>query len=136
VQWHLLNQGTTPHSVAGYDINVVTVWPDYTGRGVLVGVLDDGMDDTPPDLVPSYRPDLAWDVYLDVPGGAARYETDAHGVSVSGLVAAAANNGIGGVGVAWGSDFTMYRLTFEDDDSDTTLAFERTAKKMIASGVE
>lgn len=137
VQWHLHNTGTTPNSVAGYDINVLSVWPDYTGRGVLVGVLDDGMDDTHPDLVPNYRPELAWDASHDEPGAGARKAADAHGVSVAGLVAAA-NNDIGGVGVAFGSGFTMYRMAFGQEDTDTTTleAFNRTDERMIASGVE
>lgn len=136
VQWHLHNTGTTPNSVAGYDINVLSVWPDYTGKGRLVGVLDDGMDDTHPDLIANYRPELAWDVYLNVPGARARPASDAHGVSVAGLVAATANNGIGGVGVAWDAQFTMYRLHFEAKDADVALAMSRAAEKMIASGVE
>ncbi len=134
LQWHLLNRGNTPGSVAGYDINVVSVWPDYTGRGVLVGVLDDGMDETHPDLVRNYRQDLAWDVSLNVPGGMARLPNDAHGVAVAGLVAATANNGIGGVGVAWGAAFTMYRMSFSENVSLLS-SFQMAAEKKIANGV-
>ncbi|MGE4370167.1 MAG: S8 family serine peptidase, partial [Burkholderiaceae bacterium] len=138
LQWHLLNQGTTPGSIAGYDINVVSVWPDYTGRGVLVGVLDDGMDNTHPDLVDNYRPDLAWDVSLDIPGAAVQTSDDEHGVAVSGLVAATANNGIGGAGVAWGSQFTMYRMAFEADDVLPLLlsSFQKAVVRKVADGVQ
>ena len=138
LQWHLLNQGNTPGSLAGYDINVVSVWPDYTGSGVLVGVLDDGMDNTHPDLVDNYRLDLAWDVSLDIPGGAVQTDDDEHGVAVSGLVAATANNGIGGVGVAWGSTFTMYRMAFDEDDVLPLLlsSFQKAALRKVADGVE
>ena len=46
VQWHLLNTGNTIGSIAGFDINVVRVWPDYSGAGVLVTATEAGMDET------------------------------------------------------------------------------------------
>ena len=55
-QWHT---GTDTWS-----INVRDVWDDYTGAGVLVGILDDGFDYTHPDLAPNYRFDLDYD-FLD-----------------------------------------------------------------------
>lgn len=109
LQWHLLNTGNTYLSEPGNDINVVSVWPDYSGKGVLIGVMDTGIDESHPDLLPNYRADLAWDAQFNVPGGAARYSGDDHGTSVAGLVAAA-NNGLGGVGVAWGAEFTSFRM--------------------------
>lgn len=137
LQWHLLNQGNTPDSVAGYDINVVSVWPDYTGRGILVGVMDQGMDETHPDLAPNYRADLAWDVHLNVPGATVRQADDNHGVVVAGLVAAVGGNGIGGVGVAWGAEFTMYRAPLRDrPDEDSVLSFQRAAEKMLLGGAD
>lgn len=48
LQWHLLNTGNINGSIAGYDINVVRVWPDYTGKGVVMGVMDSGFDETHP----------------------------------------------------------------------------------------
>lgn len=136
LQWHLLNRGNTPGSVAGHDINVVSVWPDYTGRGVLIGIQDDGMDDTHPDLVSNYRPELAWDLSWDQAGATARNTTDAHGAAVAGLAAAAGNNGIGGTGVAWGSQFTMYRLDFARTKGEALLhAVRSSAEKKIADGI-
>lgn len=136
LQWHLLNTGNTPGSIAGFDINVVSIWPDYTGRGVLIGVLDDGMDNTHPDLVPNYRQDLSWDVSLDEPDGRVKTRHDEHGVAVAGLVAAAADNGIGGTGVAWGSEFTMYRMDLFDTSLPQILAdYQRAAQKKVADGI-
>jgi len=103
LQWHLLNLGNTPGSVAGYDINVVGVWPDYTGQGVLVAVIDQGIEENHPDIVQNYRQDLSWDLVLNVPGAAIQSPEEAHGTLVTGLVAAA-NNDVGGVGVAWDAD--------------------------------
>lgn len=137
LQWHLLNQGQLPGTAAGYDINVVPVWPDYTGRGVIVGIIDDGMDESHPDLVSNYRQDLAWDISLDQPGSSARHPTDGHGVAVAGLIAAAVDNGIGGAGVAWGSEFTMYRLNMHDTTLDKLLEqFRLAAEKTVAHGID
>src|SRR5690606_9526323 len=90
LQWHLLNTGNTPYSVAGYDINVLPVWPDYTGRGRLVVALDDAMDETHPDLTANYRADLAWNQGTQVPtaGGYPWHEQVMHGTAVAGLIAA------------------------------------------------
>ncbi len=41
-QWHLLNTGQGG-GLSGIDINVTGVWDDYTGAGVDVGVVDDGV---------------------------------------------------------------------------------------------
>jgi len=49
-----LNQGQTGGTV-GYDINVVPVWrKGITGRGIVVSILDDGIDHTHPDLQHNY----------------------------------------------------------------------------------
>lgn len=136
-QWHLHNTGTTPGSIPGHDINVLSVWPDYSGKGRLIGVMDDGIDLTHPDLIANYRPELAWDTTLDVPGGGARRPDDNHGTAVSGLIAAAANNGIGGVGVAWGAEFTMYRMSVDPEDAQDGISnFLITTRKMLEAGVE
>ncbi|MGE4370903.1 MAG: S8 family serine peptidase [Burkholderiaceae bacterium] len=138
LQWHLLNTGVVPDSIAGFDINVVRVWPDYTGRGVLVGVLDQGADPNHPDLQQNYRTDLSWDVILNEPGGMPRSQDDNHGTPVSGLIAASAHNGNGGVGVAWDAEFVSYRNPFDASvsDIDIFLAFELTANKILESGVD
>ena len=137
-QWHLLNTGTVPDSIAGFDINVITVWPDYTGRGVLVGIMDQGIDPTHPDLVHSYRHDLSWDTELNQPGGDVKLPDDSHGTPVAGLIAAAAHNGQGGVGVAWNAEVVMYRNTLAEGitDPEVLLVYETIARKILESGVD
>lgn len=138
LQWHLYNTGSTPGSVAGYDINVVSVWPDYSGKGVLVGVMDQGMDPAHPDLIHNYRHDLSWDVRSGQPGGSAKAPTQNHGVPVTGLIAAEASNGIGGVGVAWGAQVTSYRAPLDETETDDLLlaAYRLASQKLLGSGVE
>ena len=109
VQWHLNNTGQIAGAVAGYDINVIGVWPDYTGQGIVVAVHDDGFDQTHPDLIANYRADLSWDFILDIPGAQQGGSDAGHGTAVAGLIGASANNQIGGVGVAWDVSLTAYR---------------------------
>lgn len=91
-QWHLAQIG-----------DIERVWDYYTGNGVTVLVVDQGIDTVHEDLNDNY-----------VVGGGFVYSgttftsgylssTDGHGTSVAGLIAAEANNGVGGVGVAWGA---------------------------------
>ena len=132
LQWHLLNTGNTPGSAAGFDINVVRVWPDYTGKGVLVGMEDDGIDEQHPDLVGNYRQEISWDAGKGT-GTAAPGEKDDHGTAVAGLVVAA-NNGIGGVGVAFDAELAAYRHS----GGPYSVAFEyvRVIDRMIEHGID
>jgi Ca2+-binding RTX toxin-like protein len=99
-QWHFGLLG---------DIN--TIWNEYSGAGVTVGVYDDGVQFTHPDLNDNYNSALHFvylgQVYNPVPISSV---TDGHGTAVAGLIAAEAGNGIGGVGVAWGATITGVNL--------------------------
>ncbi|WP_417821320.1 S8 family serine peptidase, partial [Terasakiella sp.] len=105
LQWHLKNTTTN------IDINVEDVWNDYTGAGVKIAILDDGVEYTHKDLVANYDTTLD----LDVSGTTtndddAMAETgDRHGTSVAGIIAAD-DNGVGGVGVAYDSTIAGIRL--------------------------
>ena len=66
-QWHLLNTGQevgnpdlqTLFGMAGEDINVVPAWNmGYTGEGVVVAVIDSGVQFTHPDLLRNISPTL------------------------------------------------------------------------------
>ncbi|MCP5372752.1 MAG: S8 family serine peptidase [Hyphomicrobiales bacterium] len=102
-QWHLWNP-------SGVDLNVAPVWDDYTGAGVVVGVIDDGIHYNHPDLAPNYRSDIDWDA-RDNDADSLAGSGDSHGTAVSGVIAAEENNG-GLVGVAYDADLTMFRMGF------------------------
>lgn len=133
-QWHLLNTGQIPSAVAGFDTNVTRVWPDYTGNGILVAALDDGFDQTHPDLAANYRADLSWDFALNQPG-AEPGPGDNHGTAVGGLIVGVANNGIGGTGTAWGASLVGYRTSFDNPTNDRFLQdFAGAASKILENG--
>lgn len=49
------NNGQGQNSPAGVDLDVQKVWEqNITGKGVVISVLDDGLDRTHPDLAPNY----------------------------------------------------------------------------------
>ena len=58
-QWHLINTGQV--GKVGNDANVLPAWQSVTGKGVVIGVVDDGLLTTHPDLKNRYRPDLSFD---------------------------------------------------------------------------
>jgi Ca2+-binding RTX toxin-like protein len=103
-QWHFALMG-----------DIRTIWNEYSGAGVTVGVYDDGVQHDHPDLINNYDGSLhfsngfgVFDPYpINVFPG---IDADGHGTSVSGLIAAEAGNGIGGVGVAWGARVTGVNL--------------------------
>ena len=108
-QWYLYNIGQLG-GTPGMDLNVVNVWDDYTGRGVVVGIIDDGFDYYHPDLNDNYDSTIDYD---STDGNFSPFglSTDSHGTSVAGIIGAEAGNGIGGVGVAFGATITGFRAT-------------------------
>jgi subtilisin family serine protease/Ca2+-binding RTX toxin-like protein len=119
--WHL--KGTS--SVAG-GANVVKVWDDFRGSGVLVGVIDDGIEYTHTELAGNYDFALDYDSRdLDFDAFPAD-STDKHGTTVAGVIAAALDNAAGGAGVAPEATVTGYRIGFGDNGTYDQLigAFE------------
>ncbi|XP_072022013.1 neuroendocrine convertase 1-like [Amphiura filiformis] len=97
-QWYL--RDSRKHSM-----NVVPVWNrGITGKGVVVSVLDDGLEYTNDDLVRNYDKEASYNYNANINDPLPEYdETDFnnHGTRCAGEIAAEANNGICGVGVAY-----------------------------------
>ncbi len=137
-QWNLVNrapreisfpENTAPNghktaavtiNPAGLDANLQKTWrAGFTGQGIVIGILDDGLCLDHPDLA------VARELSADLDskgvlkgGGAAQSEGDAHGTSVAGMAAAVGGNGKGVVGVAPHAQVaslrTKYFKTLED----------------------
>ncbi|WP_395700850.1 S8 family serine peptidase [Aquabacterium sp.] len=106
-QWHLY---------PGPGADVLAVWPDYTGAGVRIGVFDQGIDATLPDLQPNTDQAAGRRTADLAAGGAPVGSGDNHGTLVAGVIGAA-RNGIDGVGVAYGA--TLVSLYSPLDKSST-----------------
>jgi subtilisin-like proprotein convertase family protein len=101
-QWHM--------SAANHDINLRSLWNDYTGRGVSVAVIDDGFDHALRDLAPGYLVGADHDWRMN--DADARAEgADRHGTAVMGVIGAD-QNAVDVVGVAHDASLVGLRIGF------------------------
>ena len=115
-QWHLKNNNQFRNS-AGHDIRVEEVWPTYTGDGINVVIVDDGMHFNHADLKDNV--DTSLNHNYD-PGQSDIYNYfEWHGTAVAGLVAAK-DNSVGVRGVA--PEATIYGYNFLEEQSDANEA--------------
>lgn len=93
-QWHLAK------------INCPTAWDISKGNGIIIGIVDSGVDGTHPDLINNLVPGYNfYDNNTNTSG------VTVHGTTVAGVVAAVTNNGIGVAGVAGLSKIMPLRAT-------------------------
>lgn len=105
-QWFLVE--TVPGQL---DLNVSGAWQNYSGRGVHVGIYDNGIQVTHPDLDRNYSTAGEVDAAPEV--------GDFHGTSVAGIVASEWN-GVGTVGIAWDATVTAVDVWDEDGVGGTS----------------
>ncbi|KAF9299948.1 pheromone processing endoprotease [Mortierella antarctica] len=104
-QWHLHNTRQP-----GHDINVTGVWENQiTGKGAIVGIIDDGLDANSDDLKANFHAAGSHD--FNNPGGLPlpRLWNDDHGTRCAGEIASARND-LCGVGVAWDAKVAGIRI--------------------------
>ena len=105
-QWAHNNTGSgqngNPGGVAGADLSVLQAWDITMGSpSIKVGVIDEGVDLTHPDLQANLLQGFNGATMTSNPGdGAPTYAGGAHGTNCAGIIAAIANNNIGVAGVA------------------------------------
>ena len=106
-QWHLNNGARN-----GFDMNVKPAWKrGYTGKGVVVTILDDGIQTNHPDLVTNYDPRASTDINGNDHDPMPQDNGDnKHGTRCAGEVAAAAFNGFCGMGVAFNASIGGVRM--------------------------
>ncbi|MEK7327080.1 MAG: S8 family serine peptidase, partial [Chloroflexota bacterium] len=108
-QWHLNNTGQSG-GTAGQDANVLPAWnAGYTGAGVVIGIVDDGLQYTHPDLSPNYLAGLSYD-FVNNDSDPAPGTGDDHGTSVAGVAAARDDGATCGVGAAYRANLAGLRL--------------------------
>lgn len=101
---------------AGNDISIRAedVWPEYTGKGVLVGVMDSIINTGHQDIAGNYDADHDYD--LSEGSEIVDWETStaqsSHGTAVAGVIAAVKDNGFGSAGIAYDASITNFAMDF------------------------
>ncbi|XP_066245943.1 neuroendocrine convertase 2 isoform X1 [Euwallacea similis] len=112
-QWYLKNTGQNGGK-AKLDLNVEAAWAQgVTGKNITTAIMDDGVDYMHPDLKYNYNAQASFDFSSNDPYPYPRYTDDwfnSHGTRCAGEVAAARDNGICGVGVAYDSKIAGIRM--------------------------
>ncbi|XP_074510981.1 furin-like protease kpc-1 [Sebastes fasciatus] len=126
MQWELFAQGK--YNTSGFDLNVMPVWSNnITGDGVVVSIIDDGIDHTNKDLKKNFEALASFDLCashgLSHDPMPIRDEENSHGTRCAGEVAMEANNSYCGVGIAFNARIGGIRLL----DGSVTDAMEATA---------
>lgn len=101
----------------------------YTGAGITVGVVDDGIDTSHPDLQNNLNFSLAYDTQFDTSDGQPKYPylvgpPDNHGTLVAGIIAAEANNETGIRGVAPDAELASTRVKWSWDQMIQALSLQ------------
>ncbi|MSR55409.1 MAG: hypothetical protein EXS09_19305 [Gemmataceae bacterium] len=104
-QWHLRNTGQNG-GTPGADANIVLAWDELDGggqpvrgAGVVIGVVDDGLQRVHPDLVANYSALHSYD-FNDSDLDPTPSAGDGHGTSVAGVAAGRGSNNLGISGAA------------------------------------
>lgn len=104
-QFYLFDTRKPNSSAPKLDLHVIPVWnKGITGKGIVVSVLDDGLEKNHGDLAPNYDPEASWDFNGDDDDPTPRYDEEnynKHGTRCAGEIAMVANNSMCGVGVAY-----------------------------------
>ena len=128
-QWHLENTGQSGGK-PGLDINVRNVWQNMNlmGEGVVIGVVDNGIQHIHPDLSLNYSPLDSWDFADNDSDPSPNLGKDsAHGTTVASLIASR-DNIYCGLGVAYRAGLAGIRLTsrpISDAEEANALSFQR-----------
>ena len=110
-QWHLENNAPKSLRNDGNSANLSPAWKivdskytGYTGKGVVIGIIDDGVEGSHEDLKENYLKDFSKNFSQNSDVAAQDQGPiqgkDNHGTAVAGVAAARGNNGIGGTGAA------------------------------------
>ena len=111
-QWHLRASGA---ALAGTDVNIEGTWQygiagdERRGQGILIGIVDDGLETAHPDLAPNVNTalDFDWNGNDNDPNPG---PGDRHGTACAGLAGAKGNNSLGVAGTAPASTLVGMRL--------------------------
>lgn len=113
--WYLENRGQSGGEKY-LDMNVQVAWANgFTGEGVVVCILDDGIQHTHPDLAKNYDPRASADLndksdIMHDPTPNMTEPGNSHGTRCAGEIAASADNRVCGVGIAYNARIGGVRI--------------------------
>lgn len=117
------------HALKTLELRAAHRWT--TGEGVDIAVVDTGADYTHPDLQSQIAD------YVDfVESDLARFRADAHGTAVAGVIAAAAGNGYGIVGVAPASRLAVLKACWYEPGKRTAVCDSFSIAKALSHAIE
>ncbi len=104
-QWYLNNFGQTG-GTPGADANIIDAWSTATGEGVVIGIVDNFIQHTHPDLNDNFDPLLSVGTLNDP----FNIYTDNHGTLVAGIAVGEGDNNVGIIGAAPDATFASLPL--------------------------
>lgn len=112
-EWYLTDTRTKV-SLPKLDLHVIPVWnKGITGKGVVVTVLDDGLEKNHTDIEANYDPKASTDLNDNDDDPQPRYDPtneNKHGTRCAGEIAMVANNSMCGVGIAYNAKIGGVRM--------------------------
>lgn len=90
-------------------IQTPSAWDTTSGSGIIIAVLDTGVETSHPDLAANMVP--GWNFFDN---NSNTSDPNGHGTAVAGAAAAVANNGAGSAGAAWGAKIMPVRIASPD----------------------
>ncbi|NES14729.1 MULTISPECIES: type VII secretion-associated serine protease mycosin [Micromonospora] len=111
-------------------LNARAAWRSSTGRGVVVAVVDSGVDGSHPDLAGQVLPGID----LVTPGGSDRPDPVGHGTTVAGLIAGRNDDDRGAVGLAPDAKILPVRVLDDENRYDDALIVAKGVRWAVDNG--
>ncbi len=99
-QWPLENRDRETGAILGPELNIREAWAESTGKGVVIGIVDDGVDLAHTEFIGQGVDNLHFNFTNRKTNGSPVAQSQNHGTVVAGIAVAKANNGKGIAGVS------------------------------------
>ena len=114
-QWPLENRDRETGAILGPELNIREAWAESTGKGVVIGIVDDGVDLAHTEFIGQGVDDLHFNFTNRKANGNPVAQNQTHGTIVAGFAVAKANNGKGIAGVSPDARFASLVVWDADD---------------------
>ena len=116
LQWTLENRDAETSAIIGPDFNIREAWASATGKGIIIGIVDDGIDLTHTELHSQGVEKFHYNFTTMQPEGESENILQSHGTIVSGIAVAKLNNKKGIAGVSPDAKFASH-IVWDIDDN-------------------